>query len=218
MSESERTPGASPAEGLASEQDGSKTTTPGGLPDVVASQQVKKLRDEAAKYRTERNDLRARLDALEAQQKQANAERAKAEEARLAEQGKFEDLFKKEQARNKAAAERLIDAELRQRLAAKGVTDEKQQKMLLPALRGSVAASVADDFSVTGNFDDAIAEAVEAFGLGQAPVAASEESKAEPPAAPQLNQAALLLSQNLPKGEAKNTGDVWSQFGSALLK
>lgn len=218
MSESERTPGASPAEGLASEQDGSKTTTPGGLPDVVASQQVKKLRDEAAKYRTERNDLRARLDALEAQQKQANAERAKAEEARLAEQGKFEDLFKKEQARNKAAAERLIDAELRQRLAAKGVTDEKQQKMLLPALRGSVAATVADDFSVAGNFDDAIAEAVEAFGLGQAPVAASEESKAEPPAAPQLNQAALLLSQNLPKGEAKNTGDVWSQFGSALLK
>lgn len=226
MSDSQRAPGASPAEGQVSEQEGSNATNAGGLPDVVASQQVNKLRAEAAKYRTERNELRDRLKALEAADAQRKAEREKAEQAKLEEQGQFKTLLEKERAEVarlqgviKSAHGQIINGELRARLAAAGVTDAKQQGLLMPALRESVAATVGDDFSVEGNFDAAISELVDVFGFGQAPKTEAAESNAETATAQSLNPAALLLSQALPNGASGSAAaSIDDQFRASLTR
>lgn len=200
-------PDAQPADAQAAEREKVNDDATSG-----ASPEVKALRNEAAKYRTERNDLRKRLESLEGTQRVADQQREAAEQARLKEQGEYKQLYESHAQKLKAAQDRVIDGEIRARLATAGVTDARKQAFLLPALRASVVAEVDESWAVTGNFDSAISEAVEVLGINKpAPTPA--------PDAAGLNPAALLLTQSLPQPDKGTAGgDVLAQMKAALLR
>lgn len=209
MSEPNAQPGAAPADGQAPERDVDAAAS-------VGSTEVQKLRAEAAKYRTERNDLRTRLESLEEKQREHAKQQDSQEQQRLKVQGEYQKLYETQTEKLRTAQSRVIDGEIKSRLAAAGVTDSKRQALLMPALRASISVDVADDFTVTGNFDSAISEAVEILGLGQAPTATTPAAPATPA---QPNQVALLLSQSLPQPDRGNgSANVLDQMKAALLR
>lgn len=179
--------------------------------------QVKDLRAEAAKYRTQRNDLQAQFDELKAKLDEAETQKLiqKDEWKTLAEQ-RAESLQTAQQAAEtyKAqVAETLIEAHLRSQLAASGITNADQQDILLPGIRRKAEVKVGEGMQIEGDVSSVIAGVVAALGLGQAP--------APEPAKPKqrLNPAVGLLQQNLPSGgDETESGDVGTQFFNALVK
>lgn len=176
--------------------------------------EVAKLRAECAKYRTKYSAANERIAALEKAQAEAARRREVEDEARARTQGDFQKLYENQASVLATAKSKLVESEIRSRLARAGVVDEKQQAFILPALRDKLSVEVGDDFSVTGDFESVITEAVDLLGLRQARTTPEPAAPATPkPVSP----AALMIAQTLPQGEKKSADDALSQFKAALL-
>lgn len=197
------TKGQAPASGDGAAEENSSAQRTMSLDDLTA--QIARLNQEAAHHRHERNEARKERDALALKVRQA-------EEAKLAEQGQWKELAEQREL-EKAEAERraqetvsamgarLIDATLRQALAAKGLTDPKQQDYLLPALRSK--ATLTKDLQVGGKYGDAIEDALSALGIGKAAPPPPEPEQSQP----QKSAAYDALSGLIPSTANNTTPD-----------
>jgi hypothetical protein len=109
---------------------------------------IKKLREEAAGYRVERNALRDRVSDLE---RSVAEEKGKAEvAARVAD----------------AARAKVLEAQIKSSLAIGGIADAEQQDLLLPGIMSKATAAgieVGDDLTPKGDLDSLIRGVAEKF-------------------------------------------------------
>ena len=214
MTDEAQTPGESPADGQAPEQDATDKAEDQKEYASLSGREAHKLRKEAQKLRQERKQAEADAEALRAKVKAFEAEKAAAKEEAQRERGEFKELWEQEQAKTEKIKARLVEQELSKRLAAAGIKPE-QQKFLLPNIKASADVTVDDDFNVVGDFQAQIDEVVSAFGLSQEPSEKQEQQEEKP--APTLNRSAELLSQQLPTEAPKRGRNAQERFRSKLI-
>lgn len=177
---------ATPVDGLAPEQDSQKNNSQSGqgLPSE-APKTVERARSEAAKYRIKARERKEELEAAQSELQALRAEKAKrdeesaaAEKKRLEEQGRWQELYKESQAKLEALESLrqadMIRAKAIKEMARAGITDPKQQKLLLSPVLDKAEGRV-EEGKVKGGFKKAAAEVAATLGISASAATSSDD-------------------------------------------
>lgn len=170
----DKTQGQAPAPGAAGQAPAAQTTTSSqqeqGEPRE-SNDEIKALRKEAAKYRTERNEA---LRLIEEQKKAQEA----AEALKLEEQGKYKELADARAAKVKEASDALLRQGVTNALLSKGYTAAQAATLSRDADRFDIR--VNDTFEIEGDLDGFLTACSEVFPPTIAKPVQEQKTEAKP--------------------------------------